>query len=182
MERDASSSRGDGTSPVRGFAERPHQGEPKYGNGLPVSIDAIGQRDIERGLRRPDTPARRVQLRDYAARTTIARRSAGQFGQYLVGLPKSPPAQPTSPIGTITLTPPDSDADARPTHEEATLAYRTLRARQLPRGVPRAAWTPRERRFDTADRTARAAALRLLPIAQASSPTVSGVEAFGGIL
>ena len=53
---------------------------------------------------------------------------------------------------------------------------------QLARSVPRAAWTPRERRFDTADRTARAAALRLLPVAHASSATVHGVEAFSGIL
>ena len=53
---------------------------------------------------------------------------------------------------------------------------------QLARSVPRAAWTPRERRFDTADRTARAAALRLLPVANASSATVNGVEVFSGIL
>ena len=123
-----------------------------------------------------------MRLHDDAARLTISRRSAGQFGQYLVGLPKSPPPQPTSPIGTIALTPPDSDADDRPTHEQAVLAYRTLRAQRLSRGVPRAAWTSRERRFDTADRAARAAALQLLPTAPASSPTVSGVEVFGGIL
>ena len=53
---------------------------------------------------------------------------------------------------------------------------------QLARSVPRAAWTPRERRFDTADRTARTAALGLLPVADASSATVNGVEVFSGIL
>ena len=52
----------------------------------------------------------------------------------------------------------------------------------LPRSVPQAAWTPRERRLNTANRTARKAALQLLPIARSSSSTVSGVEAFSGIL
>lgn len=53
---------------------------------------------------------------------------------------------------------------------------------QLPRSIPRAAWTPRERRFDTADRAARAAAFRSLPTALPSSVTVNGIEVFSGIM
>jgi hypothetical protein len=113
---------------------RVHQnGSTTIGDGKPISIDAIGQKAIEKGLRRSDTPARRVHLHDHNARLTVARRTLGHVGHALVDLPRDPPAQPTNPIGSVQLIPPDnssSNTDAQPTHDEATLAYHTLRARQ----------------------------------------------------
>ena len=56
----------------------------------------------------------------------------------------------------------------------------TQRRRTQLGGLPRAAWTPRERRLGRVDYADRRAADDTLPTARASSPVVVGVEVFCG--
>jgi 8-oxo-dGTP pyrophosphatase MutT (NUDIX family) len=71
----------------------------------PVAIDARGQLQISKGLRKCDTPARRTRLSDKQARDTLIRRRTGHANHGLAGLPNDPPAQPAAPTDPVQFVP-----------------------------------------------------------------------------
>ena len=125
--------------------------------------------------------------------TTRLRREGDITNHMAAELPRRPEDNApvaAAPVGAISMVPLDAaDVEVGATWRGAQRRRAQLKKSGGPQrrhtplgGLPRAAWTPRERRLGRVDRAARRAADDALPTARASSSVVVGVQVFCSIM